>query len=85
MKRFGLEHILEILQEHRGGMKADELVRKHGISQATFYNWKAKYGSMDLTPARLQLVETENRKLKKQLARATRDNAALKKLLSKNW
>jgi len=62
------------------------LARKHGISEATLYNWKAKYGGMDVSDAkRLRSLEEENRKLKKLLAESMLDQAALKELLSKKW
>jgi putative transposase len=62
------------------------LARKHGISEATLYNWKAKYGGMDVPDAkRLRSLEEENRKLKKLLAETMLDQAALKELLSKKW
>ena len=71
---------------HGVGAKAAELARKHGISEATLYNWKAKYGGLDISEAkRLRTLEEENRKLKKLLAESMLDNAALKELLSKKW
>ena len=66
--------------------KAADLARKHGISEATLYNWKAKYGGLTVSEAkRLKSLEDENTKLKKLLADSMLDNAALKELLSKNW
>jgi putative transposase len=63
-----------------------DLCRKHGISEATFYNWKSKFGGMDVSEAkRLKQLQDENGKLKKLLADAMLDNAALKDLLSKKW
>ena len=63
-----------------------DLARKHGISEATLYNWKAKYGGMDVSDAkRLRSLEEENRKLKKLLAESMLDQAALKELLAKKW
>jgi putative transposase len=63
-----------------------DLARKHGVSEATLYNWKAKYGGLDVSEAkRLRALEDENRKLKKLLAESMLDNAALKELLSKKW
>jgi putative transposase len=74
------------LKEHELGAKAGDLARKHGISEATLYNWKAKYGGLTVSEAkRLKSLEDENTKLKKLLADAMLDNAALKELLSKNW
>jgi putative transposase len=84
--RFTEEHIIAILREHEAGAKAGELARKHGISEATLYNWKGKYGGLDVSEAkRLRLLEDENRKLKKLLAESVLDNAALKELLAKKW
>jgi len=85
-RRFSEEQIVTILKEHELGAKAVELARKHGISEATLYNWKAKYGGLTVSEAkRLKSLEDENTKLKKLLADAMLDNAALKELLSKNW
>lgn len=84
--RFTEEQIITVLREHEAGAKTADLARKHGISEATLYNWKAKYGGMDMSEAkRLRLLEDENRKLKKLLAESMLDNAALKELLSKKW
>lgn len=72
-------------KEHEAGVKTGDLCRKHGISEATFYNWKSKYGGLDVSDAkRLRALEGENAKLKKLLAEAHLDNAALKDLLTKN-
>jgi putative transposase len=80
-KRFTEEQIIAVLREHDAGAKA-----KHGISEATLYNWKAKYGGMDVSDAkRLRSLEDENRKLKKLLAESILDQAALKELLAKKW
>lgn len=85
-KRFTEEQIIAVLKEHELGAKTADLCRKHGISEATFYNWKSKFGGMDVSEARrLKAVEDENRKLKKLLAESMLDNAALKDLLSKKW
>jgi putative transposase len=85
-KRFTEEQIIGILKEHDLGAKAADLCRKHGISDATFYNWKSKFGGMDVSEAkRLKQLQDENGKLKKLLADAMLDNAALKDLLSKKW
>ena len=68
------------------GAKTGDLARKHGISEATLYNWKAKYGGMEVSDAkRLRSLEDENRKLKKLLAESMLDQAALKELLTKKW
>jgi putative transposase len=80
------EQIIAVLKEHEAGMKTAELCRKHGISEATFYAWKAKYGGLEVSEARrLRGLETENAKLKKLLADAMLDNAALKDLLGKKF
>ena len=85
-KRFTEEQIIAVLREHEAGAKAEELCRKYGMSEATLYNWKAKYGGMEVSEAkRLRMLEDENRKLKKLLAESMLDNAALKELLSKKW
>ena len=84
--RFTEEQIIAVLREHEAGAKTADLARKHGISEATLYNWKAKYGGMDVSDAkRLRSLEEENRKLKKLLAETMLDQAALKELLTKKW
>lgn len=84
--RFTEEQIVAVLKEHELGAKPADLARKHGISEATLYNWKAKYGGLTVSEAkRLKSLEDENSKLKKLLADTMLDNAALKELLSKNW
>jgi putative transposase len=84
-KRFTEEQISGFERAHLGAKTAD-LCRKHGISEATFYNWKSKFGGMDVSEAkRLKQLQDENGKLKKLLADAMLDNAALKDLLSKKW
>jgi putative transposase len=84
--RFTEEQIIGVLCEHEAGAKTADLARKHGISEATLYNWKAKYGGMDVSDAkRLRSLEDENRKLKKLLAESMLDQAALKELLTKKW
>lgn len=85
-KRFTEEQIIGVLKEHELGAKTADLCRKHGISEATFYNWKSKFGGMDVSEAkRLKQLESENGKLKRLLADAMLDNAALKDLLAKKW
>lgn len=84
-KRFTEDQIIAVLREHEAGAKAGDLARKHGVSEATLYNWKAKYGGMDVSDAkRLKSLEDENAKLKKLLAHQMLEAAALKELLSKN-
>jgi putative transposase len=84
--RFTEEQIIAVLREHEAGANTAELARKHGISEAILYNWKSKYGGMDVSEAkRLRMLEDENRKLKKLLAESMLDNAALKELLAKKW
>src|SRR4029078_5591476 len=83
--RFTEEQIIAVLREHEAGAKTADLVRKHGISEATLYNWKAKYGGMDVPDAkRLRALEDENRRLETLLAESMLDQAALKELLIKN-
>ena len=85
-KRFTEEQIIGILREQEAGAKTGDLERKHGVSEATLYNWKAKFGGMDVSDAkRLKALEDENGKLKRLLADAMLDNTALKDLLSKKW
>jgi len=84
--RFSEEQIIAILREHEAGVKSDEVCRKHGISSATLYKWKAKYGGMDVSDARrLKALEEENSKLKKLLAETMLDNAVLKDIAAKKW
>jgi putative transposase len=85
-KRFSEEQIIAILREHESGFSTPDLCRKHGMSKGTFYAWKAKFGGMDVSDAqKLRGLESENAKLKKLLAEAMIDNAALKDLLGKKW
>ena len=85
-KRFTEEQIISVLREHEAGAKAGDLARKHAISEATLYNWKAKFGGMDVPDARkLRALEEENGKLKRLLADAMVDASALRELLSKKW
>ena len=79
--RFSEEQIIGVLREQEAGVKTEEVCRRHGISDATFYKWKAKYGGMEVSDAkRLKALEDENRRL----AESMLDNAALKDLLGKN-
>ena len=85
-KRFKEEQIIGILREQEAGAKTTELCRKHGMSEATFYAWKAKFGGMDVSDAkRLKQLEDENARLKRLLAESLLDQAALKDLLSRKW
>ena len=84
--RFREEQIIGILKEHQAGLAAQELCRKYGVSDATFYKWRSKYGGMDLSDARkLKALEDENRRLKKLLAESMLDAATLKEMLRKNF
>ena len=85
-KRFTEERIIGILKEAEAGMKVGELCRKHGISDATYYNWKSKFGGMSVSEAqRLRALEAENSKLKRLLADAHLDIAALKDVVGRKW
>ena len=84
--RFTEEQVIGILREQESGMTTADVCRRHGISAATFYKWKARFGGMDVSDARkLKGLEEENSKLKKLLAEAMLDNAMLKDLNSKKW
>lgn len=84
--RFSDEQIIGILKEHQAGMSAADLCRKHGISDATFYKWRSKYGGMDVSDAkRLKALEEENAKLKKLLAESVLDVSTLREMLGKNF
>ena len=84
--RFTEEQIVAILREQEAGVATADLCRKHGVSSATFYTWKAKYGGMDVSDAkRLKALEEENGRLKRLLAESLLDQAALKDLLSRKW
>ena len=85
-KRFTEEQIIGILKEAEAGLKVGELCRKHGISDATYYNWKSKFGGMLVSEAqRLRALELENSKLKRLLADAHLDIAALKDVVGRKW
>jgi putative transposase len=84
--RFTEEQIIRMLREHEAGSTTADVCRKHGISNATFYKWKAKYGGLEVSDAkRLRALEDENRRLKKLLAEAMLDNAMLKDIATKKW
>jgi putative transposase len=84
--RFTEEQIIGILKEHEAGIPVSDLCRKHGVSDASIYKWKARFGGMDICEAkRLKALEDENAKLKRMLADAMLDNVALKDLLGKKW
>jgi putative transposase len=83
---FTEEQIIGILREQEAGAKTVDVCRKYGVSSATFYKWKAKYGGLDVSDAkRLKALEDENTKLKKLLAEAELDKAMLKEIASKKW
>lgn len=85
-RRFTEEQIIKILREQEAGSAVKEITRRHGISEQSFYRWKAKYGGMDASDARrLKELERENAKRKKLLAESHLDNAALKDVLSRKW
>ncbi|MDR6584343.1 transposase [Herbaspirillum sp. BH-1] len=85
-KRFTEEQIIGVFKEAEAGMKVAEVCRKHGISDATYYNWKSKFGGMTVSETqRLKALEAENAKLKKLLAESLLDNAALKDVLGRKW
>ncbi len=84
--RFTEDQIIGILKEHQAGVPVVDLCRKHGISDATFYTWRSKYGGMEVSDARkLKALEEENRKLKKLLAESRLDVATLREALGKNF
>jgi len=84
--RFSEEQIIAILREQEAGAPTAEVCRRHGVSTATFYKWKAKFAGMGVSEAkRLRALEDENNKLKRLLADAMLDNTALKDLLGKKW
>jgi putative transposase len=84
--RFNEEQIIGMIKEQEAGMPTAEVCRKHGISSASFYKYKAKFGGMDVSDARkLKSLESENAKLKKLLAEQMLDNAMLKDINSKKW
>jgi len=85
-KRFTDEQIIGVLKEGEAGAKVDDICRRHGISSATFYTWRKKYGGMEASDAkRLRELETENAKLKRIVADQMLDMSAMKELLGKHW
>jgi len=84
--RFTEEQIIKVLKEHAAGLSAADVCRKHGISDATFYKWRSKYGGMEVSDARkLKALEDENGKLKKLLAESMMDVSTLREMLAKNF
>jgi putative transposase len=84
--RFSEEQIITILKEHQAGFSVAELCRKHGVSDATFYKWRSKYGGMEVSDAkRLRTLEDENARLKKLLAESMMDISTLREMLGKNF
>jgi putative transposase len=85
-KKYTEEQIIQVLKEGEAGTPVAELCRKHGMSDATYYNWKSKYSGMTASDLkRLKALEEENRRLKQIVAEQALDNRALKELLSKNF
>ena len=85
-KRFSEEQIIAILREHEAGVATADLCRKHGMSSASLYAWKAKFGGMPPSETkRLKALEEENARLKRLVAEQALDNQALQELLRKNW
>lgn len=84
--RFSEEQIIGILKAHDAGSKTADLCRQHGMSPATFYKWKSKFGGLEVSDAkRLRALESENSKLKRLVADLTLDNVALKDVVSRKW
>lgn len=85
-KRFSTEQIIRALKENESGTKVDDICRRMGISSGTFYNWRNKYGGLEVNDAkRLKDLESENNKLKKLLAEKLLENEAMRDVLSKKW
>lgn len=84
--RFSEEQIVKILKSAESGVPVDELLRAHGISRATFYNWRKKYGGLEIDDAtRLKRLEDENRQLKRMVADLSLDKQMLQDVLSRKW
>lgn len=84
--KYSDEQVIAILREQEAGRPTAEICRKYGVSNATFYKWKSKYGGMQVSDAKcLKTLEKENRRLKKRLAEEVMDNATLKEMLTKNF
>ena len=84
--RFTEEQIIKVLKEHPAGLSVSDVCRKHGVSDATFYKWRSRYGGMEVSDARrLKALEEENRRLKKLLAETMLDASTLKEMLTKNF
>jgi putative transposase len=84
--RFTEEQIIKALKEHTAGLSACDVCRKYGVSDATFYKWRSRYGGMEVSDARrLKALEEENRRLKKLLAETMLDASTLKEMLTKNF
>ena len=85
-RKWNEEQIIGLLKQNEAGVPAAQLCREHGVSESSFYKWKSKYGGLEVSEAkRLKALEDENARLKRLLADAMLDNAALKDVLSKNW
>ncbi len=85
-KRFSEAQIVSILNQQQTGLTVAQIIRQHGISEATFYNWKSKYGGMQVADVkRLKDLEEENRRLKKMYAELSLENEVIKEVLQKKW
>ena len=85
-KRYTEEQIISILKEHEAGVPAQELIRKHGIANGTFYRWKSKFGGMEVSEAkRLRELKAENAKLKRLLAETVLEKTAVEEALRRKW
>ena len=85
-KQYREEKIISILKEHEAGASVPDLARRHGVAENTIYRWKSKFGGMDVSDAKkLRALEQENQKLKRLLAEAELDKAALKELVAGKW